>query len=598
MKEWFSGYDRVGVASALVAGACLLQAVTPVHADAPDLAFEVLVDRARTLSTEPYSNEAAPLPEAIAALDYDGHRDIRCLPENFLWYGGPEPFRVQFRHRGWLFKEDVRLSTVEGDGSQVQPLPFSAERFTYGKIASETVDPESLPGDMGYAGLALHKVEFEKFELDALEVGSDIDTDEAVATMLEGAIEKDGQLVKETFNEFMSIQGGCYFRAIGFGQHWGSSARGIAINTGLPEPEEFPRWAELWVKQPAPGDTSLTLYGLLNGPSVTGAYRFVITPDTTTSMDITSHVFFRQSVRKLGIAPITGMFLFGEESPARFGDYRPEVHDADGLLMQHANGELNWRPLRNPHHTRVSRFAMTNPKGFGLIQRDRDFNHYEDLETEMQIRPSIWVEPKGEWGQGWVELLEIASDDEGIDNIGAYWVPANETELAAGDELTLSYKLEFTQEVRPADGQAMPWVDTRAMLGDGGDEEANAKSLVRTAVSEDAAGKAVARFILDTAPQTALPSGTIVRSDVGVSNGKLAGEPVIQYNKFDHAYRLFFDVIADGTAPVELRATLRGATALDRKKEQAPEGTYDDVVDPDTGPPLSETWLYRWDPQP
>ncbi|MEM9417930.1 MAG: glucan biosynthesis protein G [Planctomycetota bacterium] len=569
MKEWFSGYDRVGMASAFVVGACLLQAMTAVHAGASDPAFDALVDRARALSAEPYSNEAAPLPEAIAALDYDGHRDIRCLPENFLWYGGSEPFRVQFRHRGWLFKEDVALSTVNADGDQVQPLPFSAERFTYGKIASESVDPETLPGNMGYAGLALHKVGFEEVE---------------------------GKL-QETFNEFMSIQGGSYFRAIGFGQHWGSSARGIAINTGLPEPEEFPRWAELWVKQPAPGDTSLTLYGLLNGPSVTGAYRFVITPDTTTLMDITSHVFFRQSVRKLGLAPITGMFLFGEEAPARFGDYRPEVHDADGLLMQHPDGRLDWRPLRNPHHTRVSRFAMTNPKGFGLIQRDRNFNHYEDLETEMQIRPSIWVEPKGEWGEGWVELLEIASDDEGIDNIGAYWVPANETKLTAGDELTLSYRLDFTQKVRPAQREAMPWFSTRTMFSEGDAESANAKSLVRTAVS-NAAGRPVARFIIDTAPQTALPSGTIVRSDVGVINGTLAGDPVIQYNKFNHAYRLFFDVIADGTDPVELRATLRGATELDRKKEQAPEGTYDDVVDPDTGPPLSETWLYRWDPKP
>ncbi|MEM1108333.1 MAG: glucan biosynthesis protein G [Planctomycetota bacterium] len=557
------------VTAARLAAMVILAVGATAHAAGEDLAYDALVDRARALAQAPYTNHDLPLPETVAALDYDGHRDIRCLPEDFLWFGGEEPFRVQFRHRGWLFKDEVRLKTVDADGAQVRPLPFSADRFTYGKIASENLDPKTLPGDMGYAGLALHKVGYETVD------------DET----------------KETFNEFMSIQGGSYFRAIGFGQHWGSSARGIAVNTGLPQPEEFPRWIELWVKQPMPGDTSLTLYGLLDGPSVSGAYRFVITPDATTSMDVTAKVFFRGSVDKLGLAPITGMFLFGEESPSRFGDYRPEVHDADGLLMQHADGQLNWRPLRNPKATRVSRFAMTDPKGFGLIQRDRNFNHYEDLETEMQIRPSIWVTPTGGWGEGWVELLEIASDDEGIDNIGAYWIPANEKELTAGSEIELAYRIDFTQDDRPYERAVMPWTATRAMLGEGGDEEANAKSLVRTAVGPEAEGKAVARFIIDTAPDTALPSGTIVRSDVGVTNGKLAGEPVIQYNKFNHAYRLFFDVIADGANPVELRATLRGATALDRKKETAPEGTYDDDdVDPDTGPPVSETWLYRWDP--
>ncbi len=570
MKRCFFIFGSVATPWTSAAVLTLTVASGGTSALGSDLAFESLVERGRALAAEPFADPDHPLPPALAALDYDGHRDIRCLPENFLWHGSEKPFRVQFRHRGWLFKEDVRLSSVDADGAQVRPLPFSADRFTYGEIASEKLDPAALPDDIGYAGLALHKVGFETL---------------------------DG-VTSETFNEFMSIQGGSYFRAIGFGQHWGSSARGIAVNTGLPEPEEFPRWIELWVKQPAPGDTTLTLYGLLDGPSVSGAYRFAITPGETTSIDVTARVFFRQSVRKLGLAPITGMFLFGEESPARFGDYRPEVHDADGLLIQHADGQLNWRPLRNPDQTRVSRFKMTDPAGFGLIQRDRNFNHYEDLETEMQIRPSVWVSPQGGWGDGWVELFEIASDDEGIDNIGAYWVPANEADLSAGDEIDLAYRLDFTQDARPVERSVMSWAATRAMLGDGGDEEANAKSLVRTAVGDGAEGRAVARFILDTAPNTALPNGTIVRSDVGLTNGQLAGDPIVQYNKFNHAYRLFFDVIADGHQPVELRATLRGATELDRKKEAAPEGTYDGVIDPDTGPPLSETWLYRWDPQP
>lgn len=607
------------LASAVVSDAEPATDSASADAVAPDPVLDQLADAARRRAMLEYAQPDSLLPPALAALDYDGHRDIRCLPENFLWHGTNAPFRVQFRHRGWLFKENVLLSTVTL-GGDIEPLPFAPQRFTYGPIATQHLDPAALPAGLGYAGIALHKVAPENEQTGEADPGRSGDN---------SAGDAGGDSGGETFNEFLSIQGASYFRAIGFGQHWGSSARGIAINTALNQPEEFPRWLELWIKQPAPalendgspGEESITLYGLLDGPSVSGAYKFVITPGQTTSMQVEARLHFRAAVGKLGLAPVTGMFLFGEESPGRFGDYRPEVHDADGLLMQRNDDELDWRPLRNPARTRVSRFGMTDPKGFGLIQRDRNFNHYEDLETEMQIRPSIWVTPgnyrylaadgdgesnpetAGEnssgggsgWGEGSVELFEIASDDEGIDNIGAYWVPANEAQIGPGSAIEISYRLDFTQDDRPTPRRVMAWNSTRTIFGEGGDEEANAKSLVRTAVGEEAEGRPVARFIIDTAPGTALPSGTIVRHDVAVTHGQIAGEPVIQYNKFNHAYRLFFDVIADGEKPVELRATLRGATSLDEKKERAPEGTYDDVVDPDTGPPLSETWLYRWD---
>ena len=591
-----SAARRCGAAIALAA--CCLAPADPARAAEAELApetdpaFQSVVDEARQLSLRSYEAPAEALPPSLQDLDYDGARDIRCLPEDFLWYGTDAPYRVQFRHRGWLFKDAVQLGLVDPQTAQTSPLPFDRERFTYGPIALGEIDPDQLPKDLGYAGIALHRVGYETI---------------------------DGK-EQETFNEFMSIQGGCYFRAIGFGQHWGSSARAVAINTGLPEPEEFPSWIKLWIQNPGPATDPgqpvppLTLYGLLEGPSVTGAYRFTLRPDTTTTIDVQARLFFRDSVGKLGLAPITGMFLFGEESPARFGDYRPEVHDADGLLLQHADGELIWRPLMNPQNTRVSRFKMTDPKGFGLIQRDRRFGHYQDLETEMQIRPSIWVTPtptpgdeaaadgdadasaaeaSAGWGEGWVELYEIASDDEGIDNIGAYWVPADEARVGPGHAIALNYRLDITQDPRPVGRQAIAWTATRTMFGQGGEEE-NSKSLVRTAV-DSADGRPVARFILDTAPDTALPNGTIVRADVGVNHGRLAADPVVQYNKFEHAYRVFFDVIAEGEKPVELRATLRGATALDREKEANPDRDYSDVTDPDTGPPLSETWLYRWD---
>ncbi|MEM8738198.1 MAG: glucan biosynthesis protein [Planctomycetota bacterium] len=555
-----------GVAGLLLAGGGTTLA-PHAAAELDPVLFAQLQERARHHASEPYVPADTTLPEALQTLDYDGHRDIRCPPASFLWADSDRPFRLQFKHRGWLFGDEVKLFTAEPDTARVAPLPFKPGRFTYGPLALEKLDPAALPEGLGYAGLSLHRV---------------------------GPVDRDGQ---ETYNEIMSFQGGCYFRAVGHGQHWGASVRAVAIDTALAHPEEFPRWAELWAQPPAPGDPTVTLYGLMDGPSVAGAYAMVVTPGTpdrpTLSVDVTSRLYFRKPVEKLGLAPITSMFLFGEATPARHGDYRPEVHDSDGLVLQHADGSLDWRPLRNPPHLAVSRFKMTDPRGFGLVQRDRNFNHYEDLETEMQIRPSVWVTPRHfhqaasadadaapvahtgrkPWGDGWVELLEIASDDEGIDNIGAYWVPAHADELGAGSVVDLSYRLDFTREARPENrGGVIPWASTRTVLGDGS-ADSNAQSLVRTVVLDDADGRPVGRFLIDSAPDTALPSGTIVRADVSIGRGELVKQPTIQYNRFTHSYRLFFDVRAEGQEPVELRATLRG----------------------DAGQALSETWLYRWD---
>jgi glucans biosynthesis protein len=308
------------------------------------------------------------------------------------------------------------------------------------------------------------------------------------------------------------------------------------------------------------------IYGLLDGPTLTGAYRLDVTPGPTLTVDVEARLFLRSVPEKLGIAPITSMFLFGEDHPARFNDYRPEVHDADGLLMQHSDDSLEWRPLRNPPRLAVSRFAMERPKGFGLMQRDRSFASYEDLETEMNIRPSVWVRLHGDWGKGAVELLEIASDDEGVDNIGAYWVQTDR-EYQPGEEIALSYSLDFTQDPRPVGREKMAFVQTRWLISDGSE----GGSVVRTAASED--GQPVARFLIDTSDGSALPNGTIVKPDVTVNKGELIGEPIVQYNRFADSYRLFFDVQRLGEEPVELRATLRE----------------------DDGSPHSETWVYRWE---
>jgi glucans biosynthesis protein len=224
-------------------------------------------------------------------------------------------------------------------------------------------------------------------------------------------------------DEVLSFLGASYFRALGKEQGYGMSARALAIDTGLPSGEEFPRFVEFWVERPAPTAKELVIYGLMDSRRVAGAYRFTLRPGTETVIDVKARLYFREAVGKLGVAPLTSMFFFGENQKPVTDDYRPEVHDSDGLSLHAANGEWIWRPLANPKRLLVTSFATANPLGFGLMQRDREFEHYEDLQGRYENRPSAWVEPKGSWGPGRVELVQIPSPDESNDNIVAYWVP-------------------------------------------------------------------------------------------------------------------------------------------------------------------------------
>jgi len=218
--------------------------------------------------------------------------------------------------------------------------------------------------------------------------------------------------------------GASYFRALGKGQVYGISARGLAVDTALGSGEEFPSFTDFWVERPAANASHLTIYALLDSRRVTGAYRFVVKPGTETIMDVGARVFLREQVTKIGLAPLTTMYYFGENQPNASGtDFRPEVHDSDGLSIQSGTGEWIWRPLINPKRLLVSSFALSNPVGFGLQQRDRRFSHYEDLEAHYEKRPSVWVQPVGNWGAGRVELVQIPTPDETNDNIVAYWVP-------------------------------------------------------------------------------------------------------------------------------------------------------------------------------
>ncbi|MEP6739670.1 MAG: glucan biosynthesis protein G [Caldimonas sp.] len=361
-----------------IAAVVLLAAVPAACA----FGFDDVGARASSLATRPYVAPLVRLPPELRDLDYDGYREIRYRPEKALWRSDKLPFEVMFFHQGRPVPEPVQINVVEPSGERA--LAFDPALFDYGR---NKFDPRRFLG-LGFDGFRVHY-----------------------------AVNKPGYK-----DEVLVFQGASYFRALGKGQSYGLSARGLALDTAAPGGEEFPRFVEFWIEQPRARAMSLTIYALLDSRRVAGAYRFVLTPGAETTMQVTARLYLRQKIGKIGLAPLTSMFAFGENQPGK-DDYRPEVHDSDGLSIQSANDGWIWRPLINPRRLLVTSFAMSNPRGFGLLQRDRSPLSYEDPEAQYERRPSAWVEPTGAWGAGRVELVQIPTRDETNDNIVAYWVP-------------------------------------------------------------------------------------------------------------------------------------------------------------------------------
>lgn len=474
-------------------------------ASARPFGFDDVVELARRRAGRPWREPPRPLPAALRSLTYDQYREIRFRPDRSLWRGEGLPCEIQFFHPGFYYLEPVALSVVAG--SEVEPVEFQPSLFDYGRSGVS-----GLPAGLGFAGFRVH-----------------------------APINRPDYL-----DEVIVFLGASYFRAVGRGQVYGLSARGVAIDMGLDEPEEFPAFRAFWIERPAAGDRALRVVALLDGPSVAGAYRFEVRPGLPTVVGVTARLFFRREVRRLGLAPLTSMFLFGEEAPARFGDYRPEVHDSDGLLLVNGTGERLFRPLRNPAAVTVTAFELESPRGFGLVQRDRIFDHYQDLESSYQARPSAWVEPEGDWGRGEVLLLEIPSDLETTDNIGAFWVP----ERRGADPVSVAYRVSFGDE--PA----------------GGDRSGRA---VATRIGRGRDG-ATAHVVLDfDGPELReLPAPAPVELVVTARRGEVDNATAYK-NTLDGSWRAFFDLRAEPLAAVDLRAFLR---AGDRA--------------------LTETWTYLW----
>ncbi|AAZ97264.1 putative periplasmic glucans biosynthesis signal peptide protein [Thiobacillus denitrificans ATCC 25259] len=390
----------------------------------PALAFDLddVAAKAKQLASQPYQARTSSLPPDLKALSYDQYRDIRFKPEQAQWRRDKLPFELMFFHLGKFQTQRLQINEIDEQGA-VRHLPFDRADFDYGK---NKLSPENW-GDVGYAGFRAHYP-------------------------LNTAAYKD---------EVVVFLGASYFRAVGAGQHYGLSARGLAIDTVGGKGEEFPRFSEFWIEKPKPGATTLVVYALLESPRAAGAYRFEVMPGNDTVIDVQSQLYLRGQVATLGIAPLTTMYMFGENQPHRT-DFRPEVHDSDGLMVATGEGEWLWRPLINPKHTLTTSFSMKSLRGFGLMQRDRSFASYEDVEARYDQRPSAWITPRGDWGPGRVELVQLNTPDETHDNIVAYWVP--EKLPAPGQPLSLAYQLRWQGEVQQRPPAA--WVtQTRAGRG-------------------------------------------------------------------------------------------------------------------------------------
>ena len=396
MKSAFSrGMNGKSSRFSVALCALLLGATSLPAAGTPEAVFAQVISQARAAAAKPFQPNESVLPESLRQLNYDSYRKITFRKERSLWHEADEPFQVQFFHPGYLFNHPVVIHEVV-DGA-VRTVPFDPKYFRYQGVAPT---PPPMPG---FAGLRVLYPLNQPKRLD----------------------------------EVISFLGTNYFRALGAGQIYGMSARGIAIDTAENLTEEFPVFREFWLCRPAAGAETMELFAFLDGPSVTGAYRFLVTPGAATQVEIEAHLFFRQAVQALGIAPLTSMFWRGENDPLPPNDKRPEVHDSDGLLI----GDTDWHPLRAVEKVTTQIFPMKNPTAFGLLQRDRDPAHYRDREAHYERRPGVRVEPLGDWGEGAIHLLQWPAGNEYNDNVVVFWQPQKMPQ--AGENLIFKYRLHW-----------------------------------------------------------------------------------------------------------------------------------------------------------
>ncbi len=463
-----------------------------------------VVEAAEALAASPYQ-EMPRAPRRLRELDYDGYRQFKFQGSQSIWGRSQTRFAVELFAPGYLYEDLIDIHVVES--GMARPIPMNAEAF-------QVSDPE-LAEALNRAG------RYSGFR------------------MIYPISRPDVR------DEFLVFQGASYFRGISSSQQYGLSARGLALDVASPDGEEFPVFRTFWIERPSASSEAVVIHALLDSPSVAGAYRFGIYPGPTLTMDIKAVLFPRRPLRKPGLAPLTSMFLHGPLDGPDIPDYRPSVHDSQGLAITTGSGERIWRPLANPRTLQISAFMDTNPQGFGLAQRDRTFQTYQDLEARYELRPSAWVLPFGNWGEGHVELVEIPTPSEGNDNIVAYWRPRQT--IPAGQAYAYAYRLTWPDALPAAER-------TGTVIYSSGGRKL---------------GTALQEVVVDYDLITPVDP-SLVTVEASLSTGRLVETIVV-----DH--------------PV--RKGLRIFVAFDPEGEDLIEMRVRPLVG---GNVLGETWLYRW----
>ena len=497
------------MAGALAAGLASRAGLRAAEPDAQPFDGQTVRTMARALAAAAFQPPDAKLPDPLAKLTYDAYRTIRFDPAQSLWHGAGLPFEAQFFHRGSLYASRVDLFEV-AEGS-ARALRYRPEQFDFGAAPR-------MEGDLGYAGFRLH-----------------------------GAINR-----ADTVDEIAVFLGASYFRAVGKNLLYGLSARGLSIKTANPGGEEFPAFKAFWLERPQPGARGIVVTGLLDSPSAAAAVRFSIRPNSgsggdDTMFDVELALFPREDIAEAGIATATSMFLFNALDRGGADDYRRAVHDSNGLAMLTGRGETLWRPVSNPQTLQVSAFSDASPRGFGLMQRARSLRDFEDLEARYDKRPSLWVEPIGDWGEGVVQLVEIPTKDEVHDNIVAFWRP--KPPLLARSEHNFTYRLHWA-----ADAPGAPALGRFTASRSGAGPDGSRLFVL------DAAGGALGALAPDAQPRLA----------VSTDRGKIQNAAV-RANPEEGGWRMGFELLPEDAKAAELRAQLLLGDA-----------------------PLTETWMLRW----
>lgn len=470
-----------------------------------DFNRQTVIELAKQLSKQPMQPPARAM-EALNNLDYDSYRQINFQQNQAVWGNTPTQFSIQLFAPGFLYKDLVEIDAVEN--GKAYPIKATENSFV-----TPNKEISQLISELGkFAGLRLH------YPINR----------------------------PDYKDEFIVFQGASYFRAVSKGQTYGLSARGLALDVAQPTGEEFPMFRHFWIERPSASQQAIVVHALLDSESITGAYRFGIFPGSPTRIDVDATLFPRRDLEHVGLAPLTSMYMFnGTMDHPKTMDYRRAVHDSEGLQIQTGKGEVLWRPLMNPETLQVSAFIDQTPQGFGLIQRHRSFSDYQDLEANYHTRPSIWVQPLNDWGEGHIELVEIPSDSEANDNIVAYWQPA--APLKKDQPFNYSYRLTLTNDTPILSGQS---------------------HIVRSAQGQKLA---------DVDPQIVIDFNNIevqdidsLHVDASISQGNIIEAHVTQ-NPYKKGVRAFVTFDPERAESAEIRVQLKHG---------------------DT--PLAATWLYRW----